>query len=151
MFAYTFSASPPFGMRSVSREFRMQLPGALQPPGMQPPGMQPPGMPVASSSTTSSSLQPPRRGASRPMTDVDPSLLWPPPPVRAVHARLRGADGKPQFPVGLSWATTSSSGGGAATIAGRCVMLSWGHDDVETYVSVVPLGTLLSPAMTTVL
>ena len=120
MFAYTFSAMPPFGLRSVSREFRMRLP---------------------------------RGGASdgyvaRPMLDIDAALLWPPPPMRAPHMKVRGLDGKAQFPVGLSWRwpTTRQKGAG-----GRCVLLSWGHDDTETFVSTLPVDTLLSAEMSTLL
>ena len=31
---------------------------------------------------------------------------------------------------------------GAAGVMERCVTLSWGHDDAETYVSTLPLRTL---------
>ena len=132
MFAYTFSAVPNFGLRSVSREFRMRLPGQgldrLQQRADAPSRIS-------------------GHASARPMLDVDEALLWPPPPVHALHSKLRGVDGKPQFPVGLSWANEAT---GSDPLR-RCVRLSWGHDDVETYVSMLPLRHLLAPAMTTVL
>jgi len=169
MFAYTFSAAPPFGVLATSREFRIQLPTARR-------------------------LQAANQ-AARPKASLNmppDGLLLPPTPVRAVHEVLRGIEGKPQFPVGIMWSsdtmTTSggegAGGGGAdgggtrgpdtsgarvetsstqhaATHAtkqgepigtltdgdGQCVLLSWGHNDRETYSTTLPLRLLFGSAM----
>ena len=68
-----------------------------------------------------------------------------PAPVRAVHEKLRGAAGKAQFPVGLVWGPSSSPE--AVGLGAACALLSWGHDDRETYVSALPLKVLLGEAM----
>ena len=91
---------------------------------------------------------------------IDDAFIQPHRPLTEMGAKLRGMDGVAQFPVGLTWATTTA--GGVSTMAstprgggswqeqgGRCVLLSWGHDDVETYVSSIPLHALLAPAMMT--
>ena len=79
------------------------------------------------------------------MADVDDAFLWPPPSVGAVHLKLRGAEGKAQFPVGLVWGPSSSPE--AVGLGAACALLSWGHDDRETYVSALPLKVLLGEAM----
>ena len=165
MFAYTFDARPPFQLRSVSREFRLRLPdGQQQQPRAQGGG----GRGFAQAGMKDAAG----------MADVDASFLWPPPTVRAIHLKLRGIEGKPQFPVGLSWAppsmppsrgvgglvggqeeragpSSAAAASAAASAVARarpsCVLLSWGHDDAETYVSTIPLDTILAPRMTTVL
>ena len=123
MFAYTFSATPPYQLLSVSREFRLRLPS--------------PSTATSTSTTASAATQ------AAILAD-EPAILRPPPPVRAVHIKLRGVEGKPQFPIGLSWA---SGGGGGSASPSSCVVLSWGHDDAETYVSTLPLGKLLGGGM----
>ena len=79
--------------------------------------------------------------------------MAPPKPVRALHEKLRGAEGKNQFPVSLVW-TRYASGGPSADERSpeqppenRCVTLSWGYDDRESFVTVVPLEILLGKGM----
>jgi hypothetical protein len=169
MFAYTFDAAPPFGLRSVSREFRLRLPGAAG--GAAAAAAAAGGSVTTAASGASSSSE--AVGAQLPqvrsplfttLASVDTSLLTPPPPARALHTKIRGVSGKAQFPIGLSWVGTAprrGRGAAPAVGAGRpsapssspapqgCVLLSWGHDDAETYVSSIPLDRLLAPEITT--
>ena len=61
-----------------------------------------------------------------------------------MHEKLRGAEGKIQFPIGLMWTMPENPETGRAR---RCVTLSWGHDDRESFVSVVPLDALLGAGL----
>lgn len=141
MFGYTFDAFPPFKLRSVSHEFRLRVPGAAPP--LSTPRRRLPDVPAAEPTTGAYGDN---------FYPGDRDVLRPPPPVRAIHIRLRGAEGKAQFPIGLSWADHRSQRGhgyedGSSIGGARCVLLSWGHDDVESYVSAIPLPTLLGPGM----
>ena len=155
MFAYTFSTAPPFSLYATSREFRLRLPDATSVvPTLEHEAVHHERRAASSGSDSSYShrvgggLPPAHPGVSSPdlLPDLLPDgVLLPPAPVRAVHEKLRGVEGKIQFQIGLMW--TMPENPDTSRDRRRCVTLSWGHDDRESFVSVVPLDALLGAGL----
>ena len=160
MFAYMFAAKPPFALLATSREFRIsrrsgarRLASSLIATASHHATSHGPSHASAATSaatSTSPSVRPAAKtsgdaaastgdagqtGGDASLPELPEGLLPSPAPVRLVRTRLTGAEGKAQFPIGLMW------------LGKRCVVLSWGHDDRETFVTTFPLDVLLGSRM----